>query len=83
MNEPCFPGPGSPERESNNTVGHAVGRSRAHCLFSMGGLGAGITREWVGHRKGELGAGEEAELLYPENKPLGEHPQVKSVKQPQ
>ena len=31
--------------------------------------------------RGELGAGEEAELLYPKNKPLGEHPQVKSVKQ--
>lgn len=47
----------------------------------MGGLGAGLTREWVGQRRGELGAGEEAELLYPENKPLGEHPQVKNVKQ--
>ena len=53
------------------------------CLFSMGGLGASITKEWEGHRRGELGAGEEAELLYPVNKPVGESPQVKSVKQPQ
>lgn len=70
------------EREREKQYfGHAAGRSRARCLFSMGGLGASITREWVGRRRGELGAGEEAELLDPVNKPVGEYPQVKSIKQ--